>query len=100
MTKKQILILGVIFTVLAMGILLKAWVRSAGEGAGSAVRTGVALADFNPAKIERILIGRGLEQVDVQHVGAVDILVLGPCAVGLRVSDLGACVDAPLVSHP
>jgi hypothetical protein len=66
MTKKQILILSVILTVLAMGILLKAWVRSAGEGAGSAVRTGVALADVNPAKIERILIGRGLEAASVE----------------------------------
>jgi hypothetical protein len=66
MTKKQIVILAVIFAILVLGIFLKTLVRFVSEEAGSAARTGVALTDFDPAKIERILIGRGLETAPVE----------------------------------
>ena len=66
MKPKQIIILGIILAALALGILLKAWVRSAGEGSGAASRSGVALGDFDPARVERILIGRGFKTVPVE----------------------------------
>ncbi|MDD5226003.1 MAG: DUF4340 domain-containing protein, partial [Candidatus Omnitrophica bacterium] len=58
MKPKQIIILGIIFGVLVLGILLKSWVRSAGDNAGVAQGGSVAFAEFDPARLERILISR------------------------------------------
>ena len=66
MTKRQIIILGAILAILALGILLKGLMRSVGEGMDPAVRTGVAFLDFEPAKAERILIGRGTGAASVE----------------------------------
>ena len=66
MKPKQILILGVILGVLALGILLKAWVRSAGEGSVSDTRAVSVLPDFDPVKVERILIARGSQVAPVE----------------------------------
>jgi hypothetical protein len=59
MKPKQIIILSAILGVLALGILLKTWVRSSGDNAGTAQGDRVALAEFNTEKLERILISRG-----------------------------------------
>ncbi len=66
MTKKQIMILGAILAVLALGIFLKFWVRSASDNAGSARNERVALVEFDPAKLERILIGCGSQSPAVE----------------------------------
>ena len=58
MKPKQIIILIVIFAILALGILWKSWVRSAGDNAGAARDGRVAFAEFAPEKLERILITR------------------------------------------
>ncbi len=58
MKPKQIIILSAVLGILAVGILLKSWVRSAGDTAGAAQGGRVAFAEFDPAKLERILIGR------------------------------------------
>jgi hypothetical protein len=64
MDKKQILILSVILGILALGILVKSWVRSTQETVLPAQGEGVILADFDPSRIERILIGRSLTQAE------------------------------------
>ncbi len=58
MKPKQIIVLSIIFVILALGILLKSWVRSAGDNAGPAGGERVAFAEFNSSKLERILISR------------------------------------------
>ncbi len=58
MNKKQILLLSIILGVLALGILLKSWVRSATDNTGTP-QTGLsAVLKFNPAETEEILIQR------------------------------------------
>lgn len=59
MKPKQIIVLSVIFGILALGILLKTWVRSASDNVGSARGGLVAFAEFDPVKLERILIRHG-----------------------------------------
>ncbi|MEI7752297.1 MAG: DUF4340 domain-containing protein [Candidatus Omnitrophota bacterium] len=66
MKPKQIIILSVIFGILALGILLKSWVRSAGDNAGSALGGRVALAEFDPVRLERIRLGRGTQSAAVE----------------------------------
>ena len=46
--------------------LLKTWVRFAGERENSSQRTGAALANFDSAKVERILVSRGAETEPVE----------------------------------
>ncbi len=58
MTQKQIVILCGILGVLALGIFLKSWIRSAGDSAEAARAGRVAFSEFDSAKLERILIGR------------------------------------------
>lgn len=58
MKPKQIIVLSIIFGILALGILLKAWVRSAADHAGATQGGSVALAEIDPVKLEKILIGR------------------------------------------
>lgn len=59
MRPRQIIILSIIFGMLVFGILLKSWIRSADDHA-AATRNGlVALAAFDPVKLERIRITRG-----------------------------------------
>ncbi len=65
MDKKKILILGIILGVLAFGILVKSWVRSTQDTALPAQGEGVVLAEFDPSKIERILIERPRIQADL-----------------------------------
>lgn len=60
MDKKKILILSVILAVLAVGILLKSWMRSAEDAASSVRVENALLSDFDLSKIERIVIGRPL----------------------------------------
>lgn len=64
MNKKQIVILAMILGVLALGTLLKLWVRSVEERAISAQKTGTAIMKFDPAKAERILIDRPGKQTE------------------------------------
>jgi len=66
MKPKQIIVLSVILGILALGILLKSWARSAGDNAGSALGGRVALAEFGPIKLERILLGRGTQSAAVE----------------------------------
>lgn len=66
MKPKQIIILSIVFGILALGILLKSWVRSAGDSAGVAQGDGVVLAECDPSKLERILIGRGSQATSVE----------------------------------
>jgi len=66
MTKKQIIILGVILVVLALGILVKSWSRSMSDATGSLQGKAVVVAPFDPVKAERILIGRGLQMSTVE----------------------------------
>lgn len=70
MNKKQILILSVILGVLAFGVLVKSWIRSAQETVLPVQGEGVILADFDPAKIERILISRSLTQTEDGSAGS------------------------------
>ncbi len=58
MKPKQIIILSVILGILVLGILLKSWIRSVGDSAGARQGDRVALTEFDPAKLERILISR------------------------------------------
>jgi hypothetical protein len=58
MKLKQIIILSIIFGALAVGIFLKSWIRSARDSAGT-TRGDVLLSEFDPVKLERILISRG-----------------------------------------
>lgn len=66
MTKRQIILLGVILVILALGILVKSWSRSMSDAAGSSQGKGVAVVPFDPAKVERILIGRGLQTPPIE----------------------------------
>ena len=66
MKPKQIIVLGVIFGILVLGILLKSWVRSVSDHAGAARGERMAFAEFAPAKLERILIGRGSQSPTVE----------------------------------
>ena len=59
MKLKQIIVLSVIFGILALGILLKSWVRSSGDNMKTAHGKDVVFAKFDPEKLERILISRG-----------------------------------------
>jgi len=59
MKPKQIIILSIILGALVCGLLLKSWVRFAGENAGAVRNERVALAQFDPSRLERILISRG-----------------------------------------
>jgi hypothetical protein len=59
MKPKQIIILSVIFGALLFGIVLKSWVRAAADRAGSRPDDRAVLAEFDPGKLERILIERG-----------------------------------------
>ncbi|MBI4711089.1 MAG: DUF4340 domain-containing protein, partial [Candidatus Omnitrophica bacterium] len=65
MKQKQIIILSVILGILVLGILLKSWVRSRGDHAGTVQSGGVALAKFDPMKLEKILISRGSQAPSV-----------------------------------
>ena len=58
MKPKQIILLSVIFVILALGILLKSWVRSAADNTGTPQEGLVEVAKFDPAKTEEILIRR------------------------------------------
>jgi len=66
MKTKQIIILSIIFGILVLGILLKSWVRSRDDDAGAARGGRVILAEFDPMKLERILIGRGSQSPAVE----------------------------------
>ena len=66
MKPKQVIVLSVIFGILALGILLKSWIRSAGGNAGAVQGDGVVLAECDPSKLERILIGRGSQAPSVE----------------------------------
>ncbi|MFH1209082.1 MAG: DUF4340 domain-containing protein [Candidatus Omnitrophota bacterium] len=66
MKPKQIIVLSVIFGILALGILLKSWVRSAGDNAGAVQGDRVVLAECDPSKLERVLIGRGSQASSVE----------------------------------
>jgi hypothetical protein len=68
MKTKQIIILSVIFGVLALGILLKSWIRSAGDKKAAMQENSVALAEFDPLKLERVLISRGSQASSVELV--------------------------------
>ncbi len=59
MKPKQIIILSVIFGALVLGIVLKSWVRAASDRAGSRPDDRAVLTEFDPGKLERILIERG-----------------------------------------
>jgi len=65
MKKKQIIILSLILGILALGVLLKSRVRSGGDNAGAVQAGGVALAKFDPMKLEKILISRGSQAPSV-----------------------------------
>ncbi|MFA5159945.1 MAG: DUF4340 domain-containing protein [Candidatus Omnitrophota bacterium] len=66
MKTKQIIILSIILGALAFGILLKSWVRSVEDKAGTARRGRTTLAEFDPTKLEKILIGRGSQSPAVE----------------------------------
>jgi hypothetical protein len=68
MKPKQIIVLSVIFAVLALGIFLKSWVRSADNNTKTVQESSVALAEFDPSKLERILIGRGSQTPSVELI--------------------------------
>jgi len=68
MNKKQIIILSIILGLLALGILLKSWVRSAGDARNSVSQNGSGITKFDPIKIEKILIGRGVKAPPVELV--------------------------------
>ncbi len=68
MNKKQILILGVILGILALGILLKSRARSSNDAVFSAHGEGVVMTNFDPLKAERILIARGSQTPPVELV--------------------------------
>jgi len=59
MKPRQIIILGVIFVLLAFGIILKACARAVSDRAGARPDNRTVLAEFDPEKLERILIERG-----------------------------------------
>jgi hypothetical protein len=59
MKAKQIVILAIIFGILAAAIFLKSWVRSADDHAAASRGGMIAFAGFDPARLERILVGRG-----------------------------------------
>lgn len=98
MKPKQILILGTILGVLALGILLKSWVRAIREGEGLSRHKSTALAVPDPAKIERILIGRGSEAALVELANENGIWRIkslwdaqaDPAKMGLLVRKLGS----------
>lgn len=58
MKPKQLVILSLIFGVLAFGIVWKSWVRTAADNAGAAQGGLVAFSEFDPMKLEKILISR------------------------------------------
>ena len=58
MKPKQIIVLSVIFGILAVGILLKSWIRSVSDNASVAGGGRVTVVEFDPAKLEKILISR------------------------------------------
>ncbi len=58
MKPKQIIVLSVIFGILALGVFLKSWVRSADDNAGAAQGGRVTFAEFDPVRLEKILISR------------------------------------------
>ena len=67
MNKKQIIILGVILGVLLIGILTKTWVRSADPTVAKEVYSSLSFG-FDPAKLEKVLIGRGSKAAPVELV--------------------------------
>lgn len=60
MSQKQIIILSSILGILALGILLKFWFSSMDDVLAPYQTSAVAIAGFDPAKVERILIARGI----------------------------------------
>lgn len=68
MKPRQIIILTIILGLLALGILLKSWHRAVIDGPASAQTLATAIADFDPAKVERILIAHGTQAVPVDLV--------------------------------
>jgi len=59
MKPKQIILLSVILGILVLGILLKSWIRSVGDRSSSAQVSGALIAEFDTAKVDRILIAKG-----------------------------------------
>lgn len=66
MKPKQIIVLSLILGILALGIFLKTWVRSAADSAGPAEKSDTAVAEFDPAKVDRILITHGTQRSSVE----------------------------------
>jgi len=66
MKPKQIIVLSVILVVLALGIFLKTWVRSAADNAGLAEKSDSMITSFDPSKVDRILIAHGAEPTSVE----------------------------------
>lgn len=66
MKLKQIVILAVIFGILALGILLKSWVRSVKDDDRWAKGYVTKTYFFSPSEVENILIGRGVKAPPVE----------------------------------
>jgi hypothetical protein len=68
MKPKQIIILSLILGILAIGILLKSWIRSSDESVDPVRSKEAPVAEFDPAKVERVLISGGTRTPDVELV--------------------------------
>lgn len=66
MNKKQILVLGLVLGVLALGLLVKFGVRFSEDHAGKAGESNGALSRFDPVKLERVGINRGSQEPAVE----------------------------------
>ena len=68
MKPKQIIILSSILGILALGIILKLWLGSMEDAMLPLQGGSVAFAEFDPAKVTRILIARGPKALPVELV--------------------------------
>ena len=68
MKPKQIIILSVVLGILALGIVLKLWLSSIDDGLAPLQTGNIAIAEFDPAKVDRILFARGTETPVVELV--------------------------------
>lgn len=66
MNKKQIVILCLILGILALGILLKSWLTSIDDVLVPPQGGSTAVAEFDPAKVERILVDHGAQAPKVE----------------------------------